>query len=90
MLMSAQEKQKMRPSFRPAGQLGGGDHLAGIQCPDRGEAVQRYGPDYRRSNTYCEFSKGISGGTESSGVIPPFLTGSIRRIHAAIFSFWAV
>ena len=23
------------------------------------------------------------------GVIPPFLTGCIRRIHAAIFSFWA-
>ena len=22
-------------------------------------------------------------------VIPPFLTGCIRRIHAAIFSFWA-
>jgi hypothetical protein len=28
---------------------------------------------------------------ESGGnmVIPPFLTGCIRRIHAAIFSFWA-
>ncbi len=23
------------------------------------------------------------------GVISPFLTGSMRRIHAAIFSFWA-
>ena len=26
---------------------------------------------------------------EGEGVIPPFLTGCIRRIHAAIFSFWA-
>ena len=25
----------------------------------------------------------------TEGVIPPFLTGCIRRIHAAIFSFWA-
>ena len=25
----------------------------------------------------------------SGKVIPPFLTGCIRRIHAAIFSFWA-
>ena len=26
---------------------------------------------------------------KSDLVIPPFLTGCIRRIHAAIFSFWA-
>ena len=27
--------------------------------------------------------------TRKALVIPPFLTGCIRRIHGAIFSFWA-
>ena len=32
-----------------------------------------------------DFEHKVKSGT----VIPPFLTGCIRRIHAAIFSFWA-
>jgi len=44
----------------------------------------------------CPSTRGIVAAmstylAESGGnmVIPPFLTGCIRRIHAAIFSFWA-
>ena len=33
---------------------------------------------------FTEFSNGAD-----NGVIPPFLAGCIRRIHATIFSFWA-
>ena len=32
---------------------------------------------------------GTGAGKTHFAVIPPFLAGCIRRIHAAIFSFWA-